>query len=218
MAPDTPSKRADPADPKPGRRTQAERTALSERRMLDAAVRLIAVQGVQKTTLRDIGEQAGYSRGLASYRYGSKSGLYRAVLRDVSQAWVSRLEAAVGERTGMGALAATLEAMGQFLGGSPEAIRAMYILWFEAVEPGSEVAPRVAEVQQIQRADVARRVREGIDAGEIRTDADPELVATEFAAVVFGGIFQWLINPRVDVPAVLRAYSARLVTDLERRS
>ena len=60
---------------KNGRRTQAERTALSDQRMFDAAIRLIMDRGTQKTTLKDIGEMAGYSRGLANYRFGSKDGL-----------------------------------------------------------------------------------------------------------------------------------------------
>ena len=61
----TPAARARP-------RTQAERTALSDRRMLEAAIRLIIERGTAGTTLREIGERAGYSRGLASYRFGNK--------------------------------------------------------------------------------------------------------------------------------------------------
>ncbi|MEJ2533610.1 MAG: TetR family transcriptional regulator, partial [Halioglobus sp.] len=51
-----------------GRMTQAERTALSDQRMFEAAIRLINERGTQKTTLKDIGELAGYSRGMANYR------------------------------------------------------------------------------------------------------------------------------------------------------
>ena len=52
----------------PERRTQAERTALSDARMLDAAVSLICERGTAGMTLKEVGERAGYSRGLASYR------------------------------------------------------------------------------------------------------------------------------------------------------
>jgi len=55
-------------------RTQAERTAISDRAMLDAAIDLILEHGTDKTTLAAIGEKAGYSRGLATYRFGSKAG------------------------------------------------------------------------------------------------------------------------------------------------
>ena len=44
------------------RRTQAERTALSEDRLLAAALQLISERGYERTTLQAIGERAGYSR------------------------------------------------------------------------------------------------------------------------------------------------------------
>ena len=48
----------------PRRRTQAERTALSEKLILRAAIKLIARQGYSRTTLAEIGKEAGYSGGL----------------------------------------------------------------------------------------------------------------------------------------------------------
>ena len=50
---------------------QAERSAQSDKKMFEAAIELINERGTAKTTLKDIGEHAGYSRGLASYRFGS---------------------------------------------------------------------------------------------------------------------------------------------------
>ena len=41
------------------RRKQAERSALSDQRMLDAAVRLIVEKGSAGTTLKEVGELAG---------------------------------------------------------------------------------------------------------------------------------------------------------------
>ena len=42
-----------------GRMTQAERTALSDRLMFEAAIELINEHGTQKTTLKEISERAG---------------------------------------------------------------------------------------------------------------------------------------------------------------
>ena len=60
----------DTASPKA--RTQEERSALSDARMADAAVALICERGAADTTLKDVGVRAGYSRGLAGYRFGVK--------------------------------------------------------------------------------------------------------------------------------------------------
>ena len=54
------------------RMTQAERTALSDARMFESAKQILVEKGTHNTTLKEIGERAGYSRGLASNRFGSK--------------------------------------------------------------------------------------------------------------------------------------------------
>ncbi len=46
--------------------TQAERTAISDKAMIDACIELILEHGTDKTTLQAIGEKAGYSLGLAT--------------------------------------------------------------------------------------------------------------------------------------------------------
>ncbi|MDE2435780.1 MAG: TetR family transcriptional regulator [Sphingomonadales bacterium] len=66
------------------RRTQAQRSAESEARLLDAAAQIIASEGYLAATLERVGERAGFSRGLASRKYGSKDGLIEAVIWRVS--------------------------------------------------------------------------------------------------------------------------------------
>ena len=51
------------------RLTQAERTEISDNRMLEAAVSLIVDYGPSATSLKEIGLRAGYSRGLAGQRF-----------------------------------------------------------------------------------------------------------------------------------------------------
>lgn len=72
------------ASPPPLRRTQAERRAQSEDRLLDAAAQIIAEEGYLACTLDRVGLRAGFSRGLASRKYGSKDGLIEAVIWRVS--------------------------------------------------------------------------------------------------------------------------------------
>ena len=60
------------------RRTRdAERSRAA---ILDAAERLFAAYGYHATSLQDVGDAAGVSRGTPSYFFRSKEGLYRAVL------------------------------------------------------------------------------------------------------------------------------------------
>lgn len=48
--------------------------------ILDAAQALFAQRGVARVSLAEVGEQAGVSRATPAYFFGSKQGLYRAVL------------------------------------------------------------------------------------------------------------------------------------------
>ena len=81
------------------RMTQAERTALSDQLMFDAAIDLINKHGTQGTTLKDIGELAGYSRGLANYRFGSKANFMGELFSQFDSRWKNHLNKRVGDQS-----------------------------------------------------------------------------------------------------------------------
>lgn len=83
-----------PETPSPPRRTQAERRADSENRLLAAGAEIIAGEGYLAATLERVGERAGFSRGLASRKYGSKDGLIEAVIWRVSAHVHEQIDAA----------------------------------------------------------------------------------------------------------------------------
>ena len=124
-------------------RTQAGRTALSDERMFASAKQIIVEKGTHKTTLKEIGERAGYSRGLASNRFGSKEGLFSQMVRDFNRRWASELKRFVGEKTGLAAYIAAFDAVESFLLGHSEEMRALYILWFESMTSHDEVRRRL---------------------------------------------------------------------------
>ena len=175
--------------------TQAERTALSDRSMIDAAIELILEHGTEKTTLKAIGEKAGYSRGLATYRFGSKAGLYDAVCKSISRRWLDYLKAGVGDKTGIEAMGAALDAFYKFVTESPREARVLQILYCGAASPKSEYRETSANIHQKQQDDVADWVRAGQAEQRIRGDVDPESVAAQYIAYISGITYLWLINP-----------------------
>lgn len=192
---------------KPARKTQAERTALSDSRMFEAAKELIAEHGTHNTTLREVGERAGYSRGLASNRFGSKEGLFSQLVRDFNRRWAEELSRSVGTSTGLPAFGAALDAVEFFLLNRSDEMKALYILWFESMSSHDIVRQRLARNHTAYRRDSERWVREGIEQGTIRSDIDPQAFAVEFASLIFGLIYQWLVDPdSVDVHAVFQHY------------
>lgn len=189
------------------RRTQAERTALSDARMFDAAMQLIIEQGTHATTLKAVGERAGYSRGLASSRFGSKDALFGQLVLHFNTSWTQELANKVGTSTGAQACLAALRAVEGFLSSHSEYMQAMYILWFESISSHNDVRNHLAAYHEIYRRDVAHWVNDGIAAGEIDASVDAECYAFSFCSFIFGTIYQWLVAPEsLDLPKQFEAF------------
>ncbi len=86
--------------PPTARRTQAQRREESERRLLESAAEIIAAEGYLACTLERVGTGAGFSRGLASRKYGSKDGLIEAVIWHVSAHVHEQVDVAIAGKAG----------------------------------------------------------------------------------------------------------------------
>jgi AcrR family transcriptional regulator len=177
------------------RRTQVERSTLSDARMLEAAVRLICTRGTAGTTLKDVGVSAGYSRGLAGNRFGSKARLWSFIVRSIGEEWLLELGRAVQDQVGVAAIHAAVDAHSRFLLDSSERIRAFYILWFDSAGPNVELQRVIAHVHERRQSDVERWILDGIAAGEVRRDVNVRGVAEQFCAAIIGIVYQWLVTP-----------------------
>ncbi|MGD2127723.1 MAG: TetR/AcrR family transcriptional regulator [Lysobacterales bacterium] len=192
-------------------RTQAERTALAESSMIEAAIELLNTVGIQGTTLVAIGERAGYSRGLASHHFGSKAKLLRAVLRQLTAMWTAVLVRQLGDRTGLDAIGVAIDAHLAHALKHPEYIRVQNILWGAALDPASEFKPNVAEFMRIQRASVASWVEGGQSLGEIRPDANPIRIAEQYYGGLIGINSQWLVSPDFDLSAAYQDFKHNML-------
>ena len=175
--------------------TQAERTALSDKAMLDAAMALVLEHGTDKTTLAMIGEKAGYSRGLATYRFGSKGGLYDALCKSISRHWLEYLKRGVGDKVGIEAMCAALDTIYEFEQESPQEARALEILYCGAASPSAEYQQTAVGIRRRQKSDVAEWVRRGQEAGQVRADVDPDEVAAQYVAYISGMTYLWMMSP-----------------------
>lgn len=187
------------ADGNQPRRTQTQRTALSDQRMRAAAVSLIVELGLAGTTLSAIGERAGYSRGLVTHRFGAKSKLLGHVHDTVMADWINRVKTAVGEATGVPALLLVVDVLYQLLVEQPDEIRAMYLLRYTSIDPGAEFRANVAKAHKAQRRDVQRWIEAGQKAGSVLAEVDAALMSELFCAAVDGLIYRWLVTPRMPV-------------------
>lgn len=177
-----------------GRMTQAERTELSDKRMLDAAVELISSVGPAATSLKEVGMKAGYSRGLAGQRFGSKDHLFAFVLRHVGEVWLSHLKDATTDASGLAAIHQALDEHYQFCVDAPLQVRAFYTLWFESVNAGSELAGIIGNIHQRRHQDVVSWIVSDPAIVET-TKSTADDIAGQFCASVIGIVYYWLANP-----------------------
>jgi len=176
------------------RLTQAERTEISDERMFEATITLIVERGTLATSLKDVGMLAGYSRGLAGHRFGSKDKLFDFVLRRLGEFWLAQLKRATGTKVGLAAIEKALDQHYQFCVEAPDYVRTFYTLWFESVSDDSDLSRTIKGIHQRRFQDVVNWIlKDSSIAVETKREAD--LIAAQFSATVVGIVYYWLANP-----------------------
>lgn len=75
------------------KRTQRERTELSRRKVIEATVRCVQEGGVTNATVSAIAAEAGMTWGTIQHQFGSKNGLFAAILETAAMDLIGQLEA-----------------------------------------------------------------------------------------------------------------------------
>ena len=183
-------------DTRPRRRTQRERTAESTRRLLDAAIELIAEKGFERTTAMEIGERAGYSRSMVRARYGSKEALLESVLRNDYEPLMLAPE--VNGQNGLERAVAVLSRAFGVAQEQPALLRAFFTVCFETVGPVGHLKPWLTDWLNRVEAEVGSALRCGMKDGSVGTHVDPDVEARRVIAYGLGIGFRWVLEPARD--------------------
>ncbi len=176
------------------RRTQAERRAESDSRMLRAATQLIAKHGSAGVSLAKIGVAAGYSRGLPTERYGSKSRLLEAVI-DASDAWFQRrLAARLEDLAGLASLRERIRAHLETVRESRVPTVALFLLIIDSAATLPELRPRVQRLNERWRLGILRDLESARASGTLPEDLDIERHALLILSAMHGVAVQALIG------------------------
>jgi AcrR family transcriptional regulator len=196
-----------PSTPSP-RRTQVERRNESERGLLDAAVRLFARKGIDETSLADIGAEAGYSRGLANHRFGSRAVLVERLAARTQRAFLASLSEREADAEAVVAVAVAYLDQVSSCG---EEGRAFFVMWGASFAEEAPLREVFVAGDARFRDGIEALVRAGQERATIRADVDPIGFATVFVALLRGIGAQVLIDPvGVDLDAA-RATCERMV-------
>jgi AcrR family transcriptional regulator len=186
--------------------TQADERQLSGdkvQRIVDAMRTCIATRGIAGATFEHVSREAGVSRGLLHYYFGTKERLLIEVLRGDAQVRIAAFDAPL-------AAARTAEELVDILvSGVDEILRSdpgFYVLIYELFTAGrqnSEIRTELAQVYEGSRRHVAEILRRKEEEGVLSLRFDPEATVTFMFGAADGVALQRLTDPDRDYSELL---------------
>jgi TetR/AcrR family acrAB operon transcriptional repressor len=164
-------------------RTQLARREEAERRLLNAAIRLLVDRGYDRFTLEEVGDLAGYSRGLPAHYFGKKEELLSEVARFIVDDYRTAQSAVEGAEPGLPKLIARIRKYSERVGSRPNL--ALGVLIAEArFRPKLKRA--ITDLNRRGARDWEAEIQAGVDVGNIRQDADPTVQSAIIYAFLRG--------------------------------
>ena len=185
--------------PRPRRRTQAERREEAERRILDAALQVVARRGSVRMTLAEVGEVAGYSRGLPAHRFGSKAGLLRALAAYIGERFREQREAGPPRKPGLDSIRRSINVYFSRTDQSWTSTRALLVMMTDGFMESSELRENMMAYNRSALSFFEQQIRLGVARGEIPPDADPKITAVILLGAMRGVMLQWLSDNEIDL-------------------
>ena len=195
---------------RPLRRSHAQRREEAEQRLLDAALAIVARRGAVRMTLAEVGEAAGYSRGLPAHRFGNKAGLLHALAGHIARRFGQQREAGPALQPGLQSILGNIDFYfsrshgGQQRAEAWTATRALLVMMTEGYMAARSSALR-REIVDYNRKALAwfeRHIAIGIERGEIARGTDPAVTAVILLGAMRGAMLQWLVDDRIKLLAV----------------
>jgi TetR/AcrR family transcriptional regulator len=187
--------RSHPPSRQPGR-PSADASPETRAALLEAASRLFARHGTGEVSLRRVAQEAGVTPAMVHYYFGSKDGLYDALLEVSFGRVVERASALARDDDAAGEpapLAALLELLtGTFLAEPWIPV----LLVREVLSEGGRFRERfVRDYASRMAALLPGLVQAEIDAGRFRADLDPRLAFLSFMGMA---VFPFVARPVVE--------------------
>ena len=172
-------------------------------RIVEAMRVSVARRGIAGSTFDHVAREAGVSRGLLHYYFGTKERLLVEVVRRESDVRIERLEQAIlNAKSADDVLAALVESFEAFLGEGPSAAVMIYEL-ITLGQRNEEIAAELAELGRRVRTHTADTLRAKSEAGIVSLRADADTVATFLFTLADGMTIRRLSEPELDIGPVM---------------
>jgi AcrR family transcriptional regulator len=175
------------------------------KRIVDAMRESVARRGAAGSTFDHVAREAGVSRGLLHYYFGTKERLLVEVVRRDSEIRLAALAASLGDaRTADDFIDALVRSLEQLIEADPGFVVLMYEL-FTLSRRNEEIAGELATLCRVARGDLAASLKAKHDEGIVQLGDDPDAVAGVLLALADGLALRFLIEPDRDPRPTLKA-------------
>jgi len=181
------------------RKNGTARGERSKEAILEAALPLFAEQGFRGASLASIAASAGLTQAGLLHHFPSKEDLLFGLLDRRDHDDGRRLSGILEGRSGD--YFERLEALVEHNTTEPELVRLFTTLVGEGISDGHPAHEYFVDRYRRIRSRAMRDLREAQAAGEIREDADLDVLVPIFFAVMDGLQIQWLLDPSIDMVA-----------------
>jgi AcrR family transcriptional regulator len=167
-------------------------------RIIEAMRTSVGTRGAAGSTFDVVAREAGVSRGLLHYYFGSKEQLLVEVVRHDCEVRIASMGARIAKATTADEIIAALVlGLEEFIEGEPGSPAVIYEL-LSASRHSEDIRAELAELYRRWRADLADSLRTKEREGVVRLEADPEAVASMLFALGDGFGIQVLSDPEWD--------------------
>ncbi len=168
-------------------------------RIVDAMRSSVAARGIAGSTFDHVAREAGVSRGLLHYYFGSKERLLVEVVRRECEVRGELLDLAVASASGADELIDALVRSFEAILGAGASGMVMFYELMTLGQRNREIAVELAELARSTRAKLADALRAGSAAGVFKLRAGPDDVASFLFALADGVMIRRLSEPALDV-------------------
>jgi AcrR family transcriptional regulator len=190
-----------------GPRNRSTKSLSGERaqRIVEAMRRSVAQHGTAGSTFERVAREAGVSRGLLHYYFGTKERLLAEAVRRDCQLRLERLESQLaGAQTAEDFIGLLAQHLQDMVREDPEFVTLLFEL-FTLSRRNGEIAVEYANLMGAMREQVAGMLTVAQDEGVLRLHAEPEAVAEILFSLGDGFALRMLTEPDRDFTATVRA-------------
>jgi len=168
-------------------------------RIVEAMRVSVAARGIAGSTFDEVAREAGVSRGLLHYYFGTKERLLVEAVRRESDVRIERLEEGIaGAQNADDVVGALVQSFEDFLGEGRSAA-VMFYEMLTLAQRNEEIATELESLRRRTRSHTAVALSAKREAGVLKLRGDPETVTVFLFALADGIVLRRMTEPDFDV-------------------